>query len=186
MVLSPATYGLLAEFDTPEKLLAAARAARLKGYRRMDAYSPFPVPGLAATLGFRSNPMALIMLAGGVVGGLGGYLMQYWSTVISYPLIVAGRPLHSWPSYIPITFELTVLGSGLAGFLGLWVINRLPMPYHPVFGAPEFLRASTDRFFLCLEAHDPLFSKEESEIFLATLSPLSITLLVDERKWEAG
>jgi hypothetical protein len=166
---APSRYGLLAEFDSPEKLLAAARGVRQSGYRRVEAYSPFPIEDLAETLHPRSTRVALTVLIGGLVGGLSGYALQYYVAAISYPINVAGRPPHSMPSFVPVTFELTILFAALVGFAGVLVANGLPMPYHPVFNVPQFVRASRDRFFLCVEASDPLFDFESTREFLVRL-----------------
>src|SRR5262245_58288573 len=174
MKREPSLFGLLAEFDDHEKLLAAARRAYSEGYRRMDAYSPFPISGLAESLGRRGTAVPLIVLLGGMASGLGGYFMQWYAMVRDYPLNVGGRPLHSWPAFIPITFELTVLGGALAALVAMLALNKLPQPYHPVFNAPEFGRASQDRFFLCIEAADPKFKTAETRAFLQGLGPEKI------------
>ncbi len=168
-------HGLMAEFEQPEELLAAVQRAYHEGYRRMDAYSPFPVEGLAEAMGRSGTVVPLIVLIGGIVGGLSGYFMQWYATVISYKLNVGGRPFHSWPAYIPITFELTVLSAALCAVVGMLALNRLPEPYHPVFNAPGFERASQDRFFLCLEAVDPKFDLANTRIFLQSLKPVKVT-----------
>jgi hypothetical protein len=164
-------YGLLAEFDDPAALLAAVRRAYAEGYRRMDAYTPFPVEGLADALGFRRTRVPLVILVGGVVGCLGGYLLQYWCNVVDYPINVGGRPLNSWPSFLPVTFELTVLCAALAGVFGLLALCGLPMPYHSLFNEPRFAQASRDRFFLCIEQADPKFDREATRQFLASFQP---------------
>src|SRR5712691_3741305 len=165
----PPIYGLLAEFDTPAGLVAAAERARKEGYRCMDAYAPFPVEGLAEALKFHHTRVPLLTLIGGIVGGLAGYFMQYWIAAINYPLNIGGRPLHSWPAFIPVTFELTILGAALSAVLGMLGLNGLPMPYHPVFHVPRFALASRDRFFLCVEATDPKFDRQTTRRFLESL-----------------
>lgn len=161
-------YGLMAEYESAEKLLRAARASYAAGYRQIDAYSPFPVEGLAEAVGMRSNRVAYVTFMGGLIGAVGAYIMQWYATVISYPVNIGGRPHHSWPAFIPITFEVTVLCAGLsAALIGVIIMNGLPRPYHPVFNAPRFARASVDGFFLCVEASDPCFSRIRTEQFLS-------------------
>lgn len=169
---TPAIYGLMAEFDSPEALLQAARRAFAAGFRRMDAYSPFPVEGLAEAIGFHRSQVPLIVLIGGIVGCLGGFFLQYWAAVIDYPINVGGRPLNSWPSFIPVTFELTILLAALSAFLGVLALNGLPMPYHPVFNVERFELASRNRFFLCIEASDAQFDPERTRQFLGELGAL--------------
>jgi Protein of unknown function (DUF3341) len=173
--LRPSVYGLMAEFDNPEALLAAAQRAYDEGYRHLDAYSPFPVEGLAEAIGFHRSGLPLVVLIGGLLGGLGGYLMQYYMMVIDYPLNVGGRPLHSVPAFIPVTFELTILAAALAAVLGLLALNGLPMPYHPVFNVPRFALASRDLFFLCIEATDPRFDRQNTRRFLKSLTSLEVS-----------
>jgi len=171
----PALHGLLAEFDTPAKLVSAAERTRLAGYRRIDAYSPIPIEELSEALDLKRTRLPLLVLIGGIVGGLGGYGLQYWSSVMAYPMNVAGKPFHSWPHFIPVTFETTVLGAALSAFAGMWVLNGLPQPYHPVFNVPAFDRASSDRFFLCIEAADPKFDLPRTRAFLEGLHPIGVS-----------
>jgi hypothetical protein len=165
----PPFYGLMAEFTDPEALLAATRLAFVDGYRHMDAYSPLPIEGLAEALGFYKTRVPLIVLIGGIVGCVGGFYLQYWIAVIDYPINVGGRPFNSWPSFIPVTFELTVLLAALFALFGLLALNRLPMPYHPVFNVERFELASRNRFFLCIEATDPKFDDEATRRFLESV-----------------
>lgn len=167
-------HGILAEFASPEQVLAAARRAYQAGYRKMDAYTPYAVDGLAEALGFSRTRVPLIVLIGGIIGGLTAYGMQWYSAAADYPLNVGGRPLHSWPAFIPITFELTVLFAAIAGLIGMLWLNGLPKPYHPVFNAPQFKLASQTRFFLCIEADDPRFDADEVQKFLRRQSAISI------------
>jgi hypothetical protein len=168
-------YGLMAEFENPEGLLSAAHQAYQEGYRKMDAYSPFPVEGLSEAIGFRHTRLPLIVLLGGALGAASGFGMQYWMAAIDYPLNIGGRPLNSWPAFIPITFELTILFAAFAAVLGLIVLNRFPQPYHPVFNVPDFALASRNRFFLCIEAADPKFDREGTRRFLGGLGPHSVS-----------
>ena len=165
-------YGLMAEFDSPEALLKAGRRAFAEGFRRMDAYSPFPVDGLAEAIGFHRTRVPLIVLIGGLLGCIGGFYLQYWVAVIDYPINIGGRPLNSWPSFIPVTFELTILLAALAAFFGVLALNRLPMPYHPVFNVERFELASRNRFFLCIEAADNKFELERTRRFLDEIGSL--------------
>ena len=168
-------YGVIAEFETPTALVNAARAAREAGYRKLDAYSPFPIEELSDALHLHKNKLPLIVLIGGIMGGLTGYLLQYFITVIYYPINIGGRPLHSWPAYIIITFELTILLASLAAVFGLLALCGLPMPYHPVFNVPRFALASRNRFFLCIESADPLFDHDKTCEFLETLEPREVS-----------
>jgi hypothetical protein len=172
-------FGLMAEFEEHEQLLAAARRAYAEGYRRMDGYSPFPIEGLAEALGHEFNAIPLLTLVGGIIGGLGGYFMEWYSMARLYPLNVGGRPLNSWPNFIPVVFELTVLIASVSAFLGVFILNRLPQPNHPVFNVPEFERASNDRFFLCIEATDAKFSLDETWSFLEDLKALKVTEVME-------
>lgn len=168
-------YGLLAEFETPEALRAAAERAYADGYRRLDAYSPFPVHGLAEAIGFRRNALPLLVLLGGFAGAGAGFLLQYFVAVIDYPINVGGRPLNSWPSFIPITFEVTILIAALTAVLGMLLLNGLPQPYHPLFNASRFALATRDRFFLCIEANDPRFDPAATRAFLLGLGAREVT-----------
>jgi hypothetical protein len=162
-------YGLMAEFDSPDALVAAARSAFAEGFRKMDGYSPFPVDGLAEALGFHRTRVPLIVLIGGIIGCLGGFFLQYWVSVIDYPINVGGRPLNSWPAFVPVTFELTILIAALSAFLGVLALNGLPMPYHPVFNVDRFELASRNRFFLCIESGDPKFDSDRTRKFLESV-----------------
>jgi Alternative complex III, ActD subunit len=167
-------YGLMAEFETPTEILVAAKRAYAEGYRKMDAYSPQPVHGLSEAIGFEKNRVALVCLAGGVLGLLTAYALQFWVNLIEYPLNIGGRPLHSWPSFVIVCFELTILFGGLAAAIGMLAMNGLPMPYHPVFNVAQFAHASRDRFFLCIETADPKFDMSGTRAFLESLGPHSI------------
>lgn len=173
--LEKSLHGLMAEFEEAEQVLGATQRAYDEGYRRMDAYSPFPVEGLAEALGRDFSPVPLFTLAGGMIGGLGGYFMQWYAMAQLYPLNVGGRPLNSWPNFIPVTFELTILVASISAVTAMILLNRLPQPNHPVFNVPEFERASIDRFFLCIEARDAKFDREETRKFLESLKPLKVT-----------
>jgi hypothetical protein len=168
-------FGLMAEFETPDGLVTATEKARLEGYRKMDAYSPIPIEELNDALGLTRTRLPKLVFLGGLLGGLGGYSLEYWTQVIAYPVNIGGRPFHSWPHFIPVTFETTVLGAALTAFVGMWALNKLPQPYHPVFNVPAFARASTDRFFLCIEATDPRFDLTGTRRFLEGLKPLGVS-----------
>jgi len=174
-------YGLLVEFETPEDLVSAVRHARAAGYRKMDAYTPFPVEHLAEELGFHNTVLPLVVLIGGLIGCAGGYLLQYWISVVDYPLNIGGRPLNSWPSFIPVTFELTILIAALSAVLGMLALNGLPMPYHPLFNSPRFALASRNRFFLCIEAVDRLFNRESTAKFLGELKSKGVSEIAAEQ-----
>ena len=169
------TYGLLAEFDTPGDLIRAARQARLDGWRRLDCYTPYPVEEAAVALRFHKNRVPLVCLVGGILGMITAFLMETWIAVWSYPLNIAGRPLFSWPAFIIPAYEWTILFSGLAAGFGMFALNGMPQLYHPLFNAPNFRTgATTDKFFLCLEATDPRFSIMETRAFLEQFSPASV------------
>ncbi|HEY2841294.1 MAG TPA: DUF3341 domain-containing protein [Pirellulales bacterium] len=173
--MTESLYGLLAEFADPEALVHAARETRAAGYRRFDAYSPMPVEGLADAIGFTRTRMPLVILLGGIIGGCSGYGLQYWVATIAYPLNIGGRPLNSWPAFIPITFETTILGAALFGVFGMLALNGLPRPHHPLFGAPNFTRASRDGFFLCIEAQDPRFHLNQTRQFLSEIGAVEVS-----------
>jgi len=162
-------YGLMAEFDNPDDLLAAAHAAREAGYRRMDAFSPLPVEGLVEALGHEERGLPRLVLIGGLIGCFGGFFLQYYPNVIGFPLNIGGRPYNSWPSFIVITFEMTVLAAALTTVLGMLALNGLPMPYHPVFNHPRFVLATRDRFFFCIEARDRKFDLQITKEFMTAL-----------------
>jgi hypothetical protein len=176
---SPLVHGLMAEFDDPQSLVTATTRAREEGYRRMDAYSPFPIEELHQALGSHHTRLPLIVLIGGLCGGIGGYLLQYWVSVIAYPLNIGGKPMHSWPAFIPVTFECTILVAALSAVLGMLALNGLPMPYHPVFNVPRFALASRNRFFLCIESKDPKFDLDRTRHFLETLGPREVSTVAD-------
>ena len=172
-------YGLMAEFDDPTSLVAATQRAHDAGYRRMDAYSPFPIEELHEALGARHTRLPLLVLLGGLCGCIGGYTLEYWSSVVAYPLNIGGKPLHSWPAFIPVTFETTILVAALTCVLGMLALNGLQQPYHPVFNVPRFALASRNRFFLCIESTDPKFDVEATRRFLETLEPREVTSVAD-------
>lgn len=162
-------YGLIAEFEDAHDIVHAAHEVYDEGYRKMDAYTPLPVEGLPEALGFKDMYVPSMMLVAGIAGGLLAFFGIYYLLAYEYPMNVGGRPIFAWPMFLPITFELTVLLSALTGIFGMFAINGLPQPYHPVFDAPDFSRASSDRFFLCIEAKDPQFDLVETRRFLEGL-----------------
>jgi hypothetical protein len=171
----PALYGVMAEFDNPNRLVAAARRTYEAGYRRINGYSPYPIEELWEAIGFHHTSLPLIVLIGGIIGGVGGFLMQYYLSVFDYPLNVGGKPFNSWPAFIPITFEMTILCAALAAVFGMLALNKLPQPYHPVFNAPNFKLASRDHFFLVIEANDPRYDHDQVVDFLKSLEPKEVT-----------
>ena len=166
---TPKMYGLMAEFENANALVEAATKAHAEGYRKMDAYSPFPIEHAWEAMDVHDRPVSFFVLCGGIVGLIAGFGLCYWVSTTAYPLNIGGRPLNSWPSFIPVTFELTVLIASFAAVLSMLALNGLPMPYHPVFNVPSFSRASQDGFFLAIEATDPKFDRTRTFEFLKTL-----------------
>jgi hypothetical protein len=166
-------FGLMVEFDHPDDLVLATRKTWAAGYRKIEAYSSFPIEGLAEEMHFHTK-LPWIIFAAGIVGAITGFCLQYWVSVIDYPVNVGGRPLNSWPAWIPVTFEMTVLFAGLTAVIGMIILNGLPEPYHPVFNVPRFELASDDRFFLTIEVTDPKFDERSTSEFLNSLQPKSI------------
>ena len=167
----------MAEFPTPEDLIAACQRAYARGYRKMDAYAPMPIEGLAESIGFRKNNVALCVLVGGLCGVTGGFTLLEWITNVAYAHNVGGRPTNSWPAYIPISFECMILIAALTGFVSMLAMNGLPKPYHPVFNVPAFDRASVDKFFLCIESSDPNFRTDETLQFLREAGASEVTVV---------
>ncbi len=168
-------YGLMAEFEKPDQLIHATEAAYSAGYRRMDAYTPFPIEEVSEAIHFHDDLVRRIVLVAAISGIITALTLQVLGSAVDYPLNIGGRPLLSWPAFIPITFELTILFSGIAAVLSVIVLNGLPQPYHPVFNAPNFERASIDRFFLCIEANDPQFDLSATRKFLEELHPVQVS-----------
>jgi hypothetical protein len=173
-------YGVIGEFEKPDQLVHAAAKIREAGYRYYEAYSPFPVEGLPEAMAMKRNLVPLITLIGGLVGGLSGFGFQYWANVYSYPINIGGRPLNSWPAFIPVTFELTILCASLAAVFGMLALNGLPQPHHPIFNAPRFSRASNDRFFVCIQARDEKFNLAETALFLQGLAAQHVSEVHDD------
>jgi hypothetical protein len=172
-------YGLLAEFETPEQILEATRRTHDAGYRSIDAFTPIPIEGLSEAVGFHNTKLSLVVLIGGVLGGLTGFGMCWYANVLSFPWIIGGKPFNSWPMWIPITFELTILGAALSAVFGMLAMNGLPTPYHPVFNVERFALASTDRFFLCVRARDAKFDLTQTKAFLEGLKPHGVFEIED-------
>jgi hypothetical protein len=170
-------YGLMAEFDSAQELLDAAHKVREAGYTKTDAYSPMPIHGVAEALGMKERKIAPLVLMGGITGALAGYGLEYWTSVIAYPLNIGGRPFHSWVSFIPPAFETTILFAAGTAVISMIALNGLPLPYHPVFNAKRFHLASQDKFFLAIEAADPRFKEEDTRAFLASLQAREVVTL---------
>jgi hypothetical protein len=181
MIATTVLYGFLAEFADPESLKNCIRRAKAEGFRRIDAYTPFPVEGVSEELGAHRSVVPLIVLIGGLLGGLGGAFMQWYSSVLDYPLNIGGRPFNSWPSFVVITFELTILFAGIFGALGMLALNGLPKPHHPLFNEPHFDRVTQDRFFFCIEARDPKFDSQATWTFLESFNPEGLYAVHDQR-----
>lgn len=168
-------YGLVAEFETAGELLAATGKAREAGYTKLDAHSPLPIHGMEEAIGQSYTRLPFIVFVGGLMGGTGGYLLQYWTAVIDYPIAIGGKGLHSWPAFIPVTFECTILFAAFTAVIGMIAMNGLPRPHHPVFETPNFERASQDRFFLAIEAEDPKYETGSTRQFLEELNPHAVS-----------
>jgi hypothetical protein len=175
--LTPTVYGAMAEFDSPEELIVACKQAYAEGFRKMDAFAPMPVEGLAEAIGYKRNFVATCVLIAGICGVCFGFGFLEWITNVAYAHNVGGRPTNSWPAYIPITFECMILFSALTSMFSMFFMNGLPQPYHPVFNVPEFARASKDRFFLCIEAKDPKFGESETVQFLRSLGASEVSVV---------
>jgi hypothetical protein len=173
-------YGVMGEFATAKQLIEAVKKTRDAGYRKFDAYAPFPVEGLSEAMGLKRSWVPFVTLLGGLLGGLTGFFFQVWVNVSSYPINIAGRPPNSWPAFIPVTFELTVLGASTFSVFGMIAMNKLPQPYHPVFNVARFSHASIDRFFVCIEATDPKFGLADSARFLQSLQAQHVTEVRDD------
>ncbi len=175
------TYGLVAEFDAPDALLKAAKTAYRTGYRKIEAYSPMPIEGLSAAVGFRRTYVPLFTLLAGLAGAAGGFGMQWFASVVHYPYNIGGRPNFSWPAFIPITFETMILCAAFTAGLSMIVLNGLPRPYHSIFNAKNFERATSDRFFLCIEADDERYDPIETREFLDGLNtrPIEVSEVLE-------
>ena len=173
--LPPAVYGLMAEFDDPGGLVKAAKQTYAAGYRQIDTFSPYPIEEAWEAIGQHDTRLSKIVLGGGLTGLLSGLALQEWVHTIAYPINIAGKPLNSWPQFIPVTFELTILFAALSGVIGMILLNGLPMPYHPVFNVARFERASRDKFFLLVESTDPKFDREQTREFLKGLNATEVS-----------
>ena len=171
----PGLYGLIAEFSDPQEVVTAARRVHEAGYRKVDAFSPYPMEALTEALELPGSRLPLLVLLGGAAGLIAGYGLEYWVSVIEYPLNIGGKPFHSWPAFIPPAFETTILFAALTAVLGMLALNGLPEPYHPVFNVPTFALATKDRFFICIEASDPKFDADRTRSFLLSLGPRAVS-----------
>lgn len=176
---TPQVHGLIAEFDDPDTLLTATTKAHEAGYRAMDAYAPYPVHGLAEAMGVRKTYVSLVTLIGGFTGALTGLGMQYFASVWHYPYSIGGKPNFSWPAFMPITFELGILFAAFSALGSMLIFNGLPQPYHPVFNAKRFERASSDGFFLCIETTDAQYDTEQTKTFLEGLGPVEVSEVME-------
>jgi hypothetical protein len=176
---SPGIHGLMAEFDSATALVVAANKTREAGYVDVDAYSPIPIEELHHAIGFKSTKLPLLVLIGGLLGGSGGFSLEYWVSAVAYPLNVGGKPYVSWPMFIPVTFECTILGAALTAVFGMFILNKLPQPYHPVFNVPRFAMASRNRFFLCIEATDGQFDLDRTRAFMDTLGAHEVNTVAE-------
>ena len=175
MKITTPIYGLLAEFHSPSEVVAAARRVKEAGYKKVDGYSPYPIEDLSEALHFHHSPLPAMVLAGGITGLIAGFGLEYWASVIEYPLNIGGKPFFSWPAFIPAAFETTILFAAGTAVLGMLAINGLPEPYHPVFNVPSFALATRDKFFLCIEADDPSFDLAETRRFLEGLGATEVS-----------
>ena len=175
MAKGQTTYGLIAEFLSAEELLEACKRTSGAGFRKIDAYSPFPIEGLSEAIGFHKTILPVLVFCGGLLGTCTGFFLQWWPNVIGYPQNIGGKPWDSWPAFIPITFELTILFAALTATFGMIALNGFPSPYHPVFNYERFALASKDRFFLVIEAADPKYDAEQTRQFLSELNPLEVS-----------
>jgi hypothetical protein len=172
--VKPELHGVMGEFAHPQDLVDAIDRVRSEGYTKLDAYTPYPIEEVWEAIGHHKSPVPLIVLLGGIGGGLAGFFLQYWVAVLEYPVNVGGRPFNSWPAFIPVTFECTILGAVLAAVAGVFILNGLPEPYHPVFNVQRFAFASRDRYFLCIEARDPKFDRESARQLLRDLNATEV------------
>ena len=175
--LSGDVYGVMAEFQTPDALIAAAHKARLAGYSKMDAYSPFPIEEVIEEVAPGNTGVPILVLIMGLTGATTGFSLQFIGNILDWPMNIGGRPINisNWPAMVPITFEMGILFAAFTAAISMVILNGLPMPYHPVFNVPGFERASQDGFFLCIESTDPLFDRAQTSQFLRTLSPTQVS-----------